>query len=91
LTQSFLPWSILTYLAVTEPDVENQIHSGRQAHIHTWRTGDKDANAVGTGMVVDTLDCMFHEYRRTWLKDSKAGPADRMNSRARVGIHGDDG
>jgi hypothetical protein len=52
LTQSFLPWSILTYLAVTDPDIENQFYSGRPA----WRTGDKDANAVGTGVVVDNLD-----------------------------------
>lgn len=32
----------------------------------SWRTGGKDANPVGIGVVIGTLDWMFHEYRRTW-------------------------
>jgi hypothetical protein len=31
----------------------------------SWRTGGEDAN-LGIGVVVGTLDWMFHEYRRTW-------------------------
>ena len=32
----------------------------------SWRTGGEDANPVGIGVVIGTLDWMFHEYRRTW-------------------------
>lgn len=32
----------------------------------SWRTGGEDANPTGVGVVVGTLDWMFHEYRRTW-------------------------
>jgi hypothetical protein len=31
----------------------------------SWRTGGEDATSV-VGVVVGTLDWMFHEYRRTW-------------------------
>ena len=31
-----------------------------------WRTGGEDGNFVGIGVVVGTLDWMFHEYRQTW-------------------------
>ncbi|WP_246774230.1 hypothetical protein [Bradyrhizobium diazoefficiens] len=32
----------------------------------SWLTGSDDANPVGIGVVIGTLDWMFHEYRRTW-------------------------
>ncbi|WP_244485745.1 hypothetical protein [Bradyrhizobium tropiciagri] len=32
----------------------------------SWLTGGDDANPVGIGVVIGTLDWMFHEYRRTW-------------------------
>jgi hypothetical protein len=32
----------------------------------SWRTGGEDAKLVGIGVVIGTLDWMFHEYRRTW-------------------------
>jgi len=32
----------------------------------SWRTGGEDANPAGIGVIVGTLDWMFHEYRRTW-------------------------
>jgi hypothetical protein len=32
----------------------------------SWLIGGGDANAVGIGVVIGTLDWMFHEYRRTW-------------------------
>ncbi|XIA63719.1 hypothetical protein ACFIOY_32460 [Bradyrhizobium sp. TZ2] len=32
----------------------------------SWRTGGEDANPVSVGVVVGTLDWMFHLYRRTW-------------------------
>jgi hypothetical protein len=32
----------------------------------SWRTDGEDANPVGIGVVIGTLDWMFHEYRRTW-------------------------
>jgi hypothetical protein len=32
----------------------------------SWRTGGDDADPVRIGVVVGTLDWMFHEYRRTW-------------------------
>jgi hypothetical protein len=31
----------------------------------SWRTGGEDATSV-VGVIVGTLDWMFHEYRRTW-------------------------
>jgi hypothetical protein len=32
----------------------------------SWRTGGEDANPIGIGVVVGTLDWMFHLYRQTW-------------------------
>jgi hypothetical protein len=32
----------------------------------SWLKGGDDANPVGMGVVIGTLDWMFHEYRRTW-------------------------
>lgn len=32
----------------------------------SWLSGGDDANPVGIGVVIGTLDWMFHEYRRTW-------------------------
>jgi hypothetical protein len=32
----------------------------------SWLIGGGDANPVGIGVVIGTLDWMFHEYRRTW-------------------------
>lgn len=32
----------------------------------SWLKGGDDANPVGIGVVIGTLDWMFHEYRRTW-------------------------
>lgn len=32
----------------------------------SWRTGGDDANPTGAGVVVGTLDWMFHDYRQTW-------------------------
>ena len=32
----------------------------------SWLRGGDDANPVGIGVVIGTLDWMFHEYRRTW-------------------------
>lgn len=38
----------------------------------SWRTAGDDAVPNGTGVVIGTLDWMFHEYRRTWaLKTAK--------------------
>ena len=34
----------------------------------SWRTGGEDATPIGIGVVVGTLDWMFHEYRRTWSR-----------------------
>jgi hypothetical protein len=31
----------------------------------SWRSGGEDATSV-VGIVVGTLDWMFHEYRQTW-------------------------
>ncbi|WP_244499741.1 hypothetical protein [Tardiphaga robiniae] len=32
----------------------------------SWLSGGEDANPNGIGVVIGTLDWMFHEYRRTW-------------------------
>lgn len=32
----------------------------------SWLTGGDDMNPLGIGVVIGTLDWMFHEYRRTW-------------------------
>jgi len=32
----------------------------------SWLKGRVDANPIGIGVVIGTLDWMFHEYRRTW-------------------------
>jgi hypothetical protein len=36
------------------------------AAFDSWLIGGGDANPVGIGVVIGTLDWMFHEYRRTW-------------------------
>jgi hypothetical protein len=56
----------------------------------SWRTGGEDANPIGIGVVVGTLDWMFHLYRQTWSQKTAKrlqplGPANaafmRLGSR----------
>jgi hypothetical protein len=32
----------------------------------SWLRGGEDGNPIGVGVVIGTLNWMFHEYRRTW-------------------------
>jgi hypothetical protein len=52
----------------------------------SWLRGGDDGNPIGVGVVIGTLDWMFHEYRRTWKQKTakRLQPGRRLMDQAAI-------